>query len=167
MSDRHHRKREVKNVGCAVLTISDTRTPEDDESGKAIMRDLRTAGHRILEYSIVPNKDEDIRHALFSGIEHDEIAAIITNGGTGISKRDLTVETVLPMLEKKLDGFGEYFRLLCCEQIGSAGIISRAVGGVVGSTLVLCIPGSLNAVSLAMGKMIIPQLGYMVWEVSH
>lgn len=167
MGYEDHKKKEVKSVGCAVLTISDTRTPENDESGKAIMSGLRAAGHRVLEYAIVPDDEEAIRHALFSSIEHNEIRSIITDGGTGVSKRDVTVETVLPMLEKKLDGFGEYFRLLSYDQIGSAGIMSRAMGGVVGNTLVLCLPGSLNAVSLAMEKIILPQLGHMVWEVTH
>ncbi len=167
MGFEEHKKHEVHNVACAVITISDTRTPANDESGKVIMDYLRAAGHRVLEYGIVPDEEEKIRHALFSGIEHGEIKVIITNGGTGISRRDITVETVLPMLEKKLDGFGEYFRLLSYEQIGSGGIMSRALGGVVGGTIILCLPGSLNAVTLAMEKIIIPQLGHLVWEVSR
>lgn len=167
MGEDDHMQHAIRHVPCAVITVSDSRTPEDDESGKAIMSRLRQAGHRVLDYHIVPDEEEAIRHAVFAGIEHNEIKVIITNGGTGISSRDVTVETVLPMLEKKIDGFGEYFRYLSFQEIGSRGIMSRAVGGTVGQKIVLCLPGSTKAVVLAMDKVILPQIGHMVWEASR
>jgi molybdenum cofactor biosynthesis protein B len=167
MGEDDHAKHQVKSVPCAVITVSDTRTPENDESGKTIASRLRDAGHQVLDYRIVPDEEEAIRHAVFAGIEHAQIKVIIINGGTGISPRDITVETVLPMLEKKLDGFGEYFRYLSFEEIGGRAIMSRATGGVVGGKIVLCLPGSTKAVALAMDKIILPQIGHMVWEVSR
>ena len=167
MNTEDHEKKLVNNIPFAVVTVSDTRMPDNDGSGKVIIDSLRKAGHRVLDYRIVPDDDGEIRHAVFAGVEHNEIKAIIVNGGTGISSRDVTIETVLPMLEKRLDGFGEYFRYLSYREIGGRGIMSRATGGVVMKKVILCIPGSTKAVILAMDKIIIPQIGHMVWEASR
>jgi len=162
-----HKYESPRNVSCAVLTISDSRTEQDDESGGFIRRKLIENGHRVLDYSILRNDTEPIIKKISELLEHEELQVIITSGGTGVSQRDITVETVYPILEKKLDGFGELFRSLSYQEIGTGSIMSRAVAGVAGGKVIICLPGSLAAVTLALDKIILPEMGHMVREASR
>jgi len=159
-----HMKQARANLPCAVLTISDTRTKDNDGSGEIIIKGLEANGHRVIEYAILPDSMTEIREAVSGLLRREEVKVIIINGGTGITGRDVTVETVEPLLDKRLDGFGELFRFLSYQEIGPAAIMSRAIGGLACGKIVLCLPGSTGAVRLAMERIILPQIGHMVLE---
>jgi molybdenum cofactor biosynthesis protein B len=161
-----HRAAAPSSVHCAVLTISDTRTPDTDTSGGLIRDTLRLAGHRVADYQIVPDEPDRIRAILDEWIANAEIQSVLSNGGTGIAARDTTYDTISGMLDKRLDGFGELFRMLSFQEIGAAAMLSRAVAGVANGTLVVAMPGSTNAVRLAMTKLIIPEIGHLVYEIT-
>jgi molybdopterin adenylyltransferase len=165
VSVHRHRESAPEHVRLAVLTISDTRTPENDTGGDTIEELMRGAGHEIVERRIVTDDAARIRTALVNLLARPDVDAIITTGGTGISARDTTYEVVERMLEKKLDGFGEIFRVLSYEEIGAAAILSRAVAGAVGTKLVACLPGSRNAVRLAVEKLLAPEISHVVFEL--
>jgi len=167
MSYQEHKEKSPRNVSCAVFTISDTRMEETDESGKVLREKLIQNGHSIVQYSILKNDADDIRQKIQDLLREDAVQVIITSGGTGMSRRDITVETVLPMLEKKLDGFGELFRFLTFQELGTASIMSRAMAGAARGKVIICIPGSLGAVRLAMDKIILPEIGHMVREATR
>jgi len=164
-STQEHREKARGQVAvCAVLTISDTRNKETDKGGKAIIAALSAAGHQVAQYTIVRDESAEIEKQLKAWLADTTIHAICCTGGTGISSRDTTIEVVERLLTKKLDGFGELFRMLSWEQVGSAAMLSRATGGLAGETLVFAMPGSTNAVELAMNKLIAPELSHLVWE---
>ena len=152
-------------VTCAVLTISDTRTEADDKSGQIIRERLEDAGHEVGFYKVAKDEAHQIRSLIERIAEEGKCQAILTNGGTGIAARDTTYEAVTGLLEKRLDGFGEIFRFLSWEEIGSGAMLSRAVAGVYRDTMVFCMPGSSGAVRLAMEKLIVPELSHLVWEI--
>ena len=152
-------------VTCAVLTISDTRTEADDKSGNIIQELLKDAGHSVGHYAVVKDEADQIRQLIVDIAEKGECHVILTNGGTGIAARDTTYEAVTSLLEKTLDGFGEVFRFLSWEDIGSGAMLSRAVAGVYKDTMIFCMPGSSGAVKLAMEKLIVPELSHLVWEI--
>jgi molybdenum cofactor biosynthesis protein B len=145
-------------VAIAVLTVSDTRTEADDTSGGLVVSRLTEAGHRIIERRIVPDDVATIRGAVESWVKDPSVQVVIATGGTGITLRDVTPEAIEPLLEKRIDGFGELFRTLSYEQIGASTIQSRAIGGIAGKTLVFALPGSTGAVRLALEKILVPQL---------
>ncbi len=167
MSYKEHKQKAPQSVNCAVLTISDSRTEENDESGKLIRQKLSQNGHRIISYSILKNDKDSIGKEIHELLRQEELQVIITSGGTGASHRDVTVETISPFLEKKLDGFGELFRFLSYQEIGTSSIMSRAIAGVVGGKIILCLPGSLEAANLAMDKIILPEIGHLVREATR
>jgi molybdenum cofactor biosynthesis protein B len=160
-----HRESAPEHVRVAVLTISDTRTPETDTGGDTIEELMRGAGHEIVERNIVKDEASGIRTKLVDLLARSDVDAVITTGGTGISARDTTYEVVDRMLEKKLDGFGEIFRMLSYEEIGAAAVLSRAVAGTVGNKFVACLPGSRNAVRLAVEKLLVPEIAHVVFEL--
>jgi molybdenum cofactor biosynthesis protein B len=164
-SVRKHRESAPKHVRVAVLTISDTRTTETDTGGDTVEELMRSAGHEVAERGIVPDDAARIRTELENLLARPDVDAIITTGGTGISARDTTYEVVDRMLEKRLDGFGEIFRMLSYEEIGAAAVLSRAVAGAVGTKLVACLPGSRNAVRLAVEKLLVPEISHLVFEL--
>ncbi|MBU8916737.1 MogA/MoaB family molybdenum cofactor biosynthesis protein [Bacillus sp. FJAT-29953] len=166
MSIHEHRKSAQVQVNCKVITVSDTRDKETDKSGR-LMRDLlEEAGHKVVEYCIVKDEALPIQEEILKGCERSDIDVILTNGGTGIAKRDVTIETVQSLLEKEMTGFGEIFRILSYqEDIGSAAILSRAVAGVIKNKAVFSTPGSSGAVKLAMNKLILPEIGHVVKEI--
>ena len=167
MGYHEHKEKSPRNVSCAIFTISDTRMEETDESGRLLRERLIQNGHSVIQYSILKNDANDIRQKIQDLLRQYAVQVIITSGGTGLSRRDITVETVLPMLEKKLDGFGELFRFLTFQELGTASIMSRAMAGAVRGKVIICIPGSLGAVRLAIDKIILPEIGHMVREATR
>jgi len=167
VSYQEHRAKSPQSVNCAVIIISDSRTEQDDESGRLIKQKLSQNGHGLVAYALLKNDAAAIKQKIAELLGQAELQVIIASGGTGLSHRDVTVETISPMLEKKLDGFGELFRSLSYQEIGTASMLSRAIGGVVGGKVILCLPGSLGAVTLAMDKLILPEIGHMVREASR
>ena len=163
---QEHKALAPRVVGCLVITCSDTRTPETDTSGQLIQKLLREHGHEVVGYHVIKDDPGQIQHRIALGTTHDRIHAIIINGGTGISRRDSTFEAVDKMLEKRLDGFGEIFRLLTYQEIGSPAFISRTTAGIYNNRIVFSIPGSEHAVRLAMEKLILPELGHLVQQLS-
>ncbi len=159
-----HRGNAPKSLNLAVLTVSDSRTLETDTSGALIVELSQGAGHQVLERAIVPDEPDRMRPWLQACSSRDEIHAILVTGGTGISARDQTFETVSGLLTKPLPGYGELFRMLSYAEIGPACMLSRAVGGLVGRTVLLVMPGSRAGVELAMTKIILPELPHLVRE---
>lgn len=149
-----------------VITCSDTRTPDTDTSGQLIQKLLMQQGHNVAAYHLVKDEPDQIKARIAEGTGNDQVQAIIINGGTGISRRDSTFEAVDGMLEKRLDGFGEMFRFLTYQEIGSAAIMSRATAGIIKGRVLFSTPGSENAVRLAMEKLILPELGHLVKELT-
>jgi molybdenum cofactor biosynthesis protein B len=160
-----HRESAPETVRIAILTISDTRTPETDTGGDIAEELLEDAGQEVVERRIVRDEVAGIRNNLIDLLARSDVDAVLTTGGTGISARDTTFEVVERMLEKRLDGFGEIFRMLSYEEIGSAAIMSRALAGSVGSKVVASLPGSRNAVRLAVEKLLVPELSHVVFEL--
>lgn len=164
-SVHEHRAQSPTSVSCAVITVSDTRNEATDTSGQLIRDGLEGAGHSVLSSCIVPDEPSAIRRAIEEAAATDGVKAILLTGGTGITPRDRTHEVVSEMLDKRMDGFGELFRVFSYEEIGAAAMLSRAVGGVAKGALVFAMPGSRAAVRLAMEKLILPELGHLVFEM--
>jgi molybdenum cofactor biosynthesis protein B len=153
----------LAGVRCAVLTISDTRALETDVSGRAIVELLEEARHVVAKRQILRDNPKDVHDAVLGQI--GGVEAVITTGGTGITSRDSTYEAIASLLEKRLDGFGELFRALSYQEIGSAAMLSRATAGVARGTAIFMLPGAENAVRLAMTKLILPELGHVIREL--
>jgi len=149
-----------------MLTISDTRTDETDVSGDLIRGLLVEAGHRVFASRVVADDLKAIQMVLDDWLDNSEIDAILCNGGTGIAARDTTYDAIVTLLEKRLDGFGELFRMLSFAEIGSAAMLSRAVAGVAKGTIVIAMPGSPNAVQVAMTRLVVPELSHLVHELT-
>ena len=167
MSHHEHKELSPKSVNCAVLTVSDSRTEETDESGRLLKDRLTANGHRVLFYALLKNDAPAIRSTVEELLGRGDIQVVITTGGTGVSHRDVTVETVSPILEKRFDGFGELFRYLTYQDIGTTSVMSRAMAGVAKGKVIISLPGSLGAVTLAMDKIILPEIGHMVREATR
>ncbi len=163
MAVPEHHKKARQQVVCAVLTISDTRTEETDGSGRRIKDLLAEKGHQIRFYQILKDEPRDIEGVLRRLLEDPHIEVIITNGGTGIAPRDTTFEVIRGLLDKEIEGFGELFRVLSYQDIGPAAMLSRAVAGVARGKVVISLPGSTAAVELGMARLILPELGHMVF----
>jgi molybdopterin adenylyltransferase len=160
-----HRAYAPGSVGCAVLTVSDSRTVENDSSGRAIREVLEAAGHRATRHEIVPDVADEIRLAVLRALAHSDVDAVIATGGTGVSPRDVTPEAIEPLFEKPLAGFGELFRMLSFQEIGPAALLSRASAGTTGSKVVFVLPGSSGAVRLGMERLIVPELAHLVGQL--
>ena len=158
-----HRKTAVQGVRCYVLTISDTRTPETDTSGRAIAELLEAAGHVVAGHAILKDEPRAVRAAVEAQV--GRVDAVITTGGTGITSRDSTYEALESLLEKRLDGFGELFRSISYGEIGSAAMMTRATAGAARGTAIFMLPGSENAVRLGMTRLIVPELGHVIREL--
>ncbi|MGD1029160.1 MogA/MoaB family molybdenum cofactor biosynthesis protein [Candidatus Binatus soli] len=164
MSVHDHQKHARANLKVGVITASDSRSPETDESGKLIRTLLEAAGHLVAYYEIIPDDGERISAALVNNLPN--LDAIIVNGGTGITARDGTTEVVKSIIDKELEGFGELFRMLSFQEIGAAAMLSGAVAGVRHRKFVAAIPGSPDACRLAMEKLLIPELGHITYLLS-
>ena len=160
-----HRHDAPSSVRCFVLTISDTRTEATDTSGAAIVSLLEGAGHTVAGRKIVKDDPTAIRGVVSYAAKAGTHDVVITTGGTGLSARDGTYEALAALFERRMDGFGELFRALSYQQIGSAAMLSRATAGVIGRCAVFVLPGSENAVRLAMEKLILPEVGHVVREL--
>jgi molybdenum cofactor biosynthesis protein B len=162
-----HKAQAPASVGCYVLTVSDTRTPETDTSGRAIRELLADAGHRVVESAIVRDDPDDVTARVKAALDDTRVQAVITTGGTGVTSRDGTFEAVDRLLDKRLDGFGELFRMLSYGEIGAAAMMSRATAGTTGPKAIFVLPGSENAVRLAMTRLIVPELAHVVQQVTR
>jgi molybdenum cofactor biosynthesis protein B len=162
-----HRKKGPKCVRLAIITVSDTRTEKDDFSGMAIVEIMVGAGHEVVRKIMTKDDAGEIQKALRELIEDESVQAVILNGGTGIARRDVTMEAIQHFQEKTMPGFGELFRMLSYQEIGSAAMISRAAAFVSERKVVFCLPGSEKAVRLACSKLVAPELGHLVWEAQR
>ena len=163
--DQHRRAAEQIVARCAVLTLSDTRSADTDTSGARIRALLEEGGHTVLHYQILPDDAGLLTAHLQTLLARPEVDAVITNGGTGISRRDTTVPAIERIIEQPLPGFGQLFRMLSWEQIGSGAMLSRAVGGISQGKLIFALPGSTKAVELAMTRLIVPEIRHLLREL--
>ena len=161
--EEHSRLSKDVPVRAAVVTISDTRTEATDRSGRYLVDALEEAGVEVIGTRIVPDEPDEIASILDVLIPQCEV--VITTGGTGISRRDTTIEVVTRKIDRHLPGFGELFRMLSYEEIGAGAMLSRAVAGLIGDVLIFCLPGSIHAVRLAAERLILPELEHLVWEI--
>ena len=150
---------------CAVITLSDSRTPDTDKSGRRVQELLAGAGHAVTHYQIIPDEPAQLESLLHGLLARNDIDVILTNGGTGISRRDQTIPVIERLLETPLPGFGELFRMLSYQQIGSGAMLSRAVAGIARGKLIFAMPGSTGAVELAMTKLVLPELKHLLHEI--
>lgn len=162
--DAEHKQRGPKHVRCFVLTVSDTRTETTDTGGRAIADLLTAAGHHVAGRAIVKDEASQVDAVVRTQIASSDVDVVITTGGTGITSRDSTFEAIDALLDKRLDGFGELFRMLSYEQVGAAAMMSRATAGLASGTIVIALPGSEAAVRLAMEKLVLPEVGHMVQQ---
>jgi molybdenum cofactor biosynthesis protein B len=167
MGYQEHKHHVPASVNCAVVIISGSRTEQTDESGKYIMARLKEGRNNVTAYSIVGNDSKEILDAIGKVFSDGITQVVITSGGTGASHMDITIETIAPILEKKMDGFGELFRSLTYQEIGTGSILSRAMAGIVKGKVIISLPGSLEAVKMAMEKIIMPELSHLVREASR
>ncbi|RYL92108.1 MogA/MoaB family molybdenum cofactor biosynthesis protein [Sporolactobacillus sp. THM7-4] len=168
MSVHEHKSRAGRSIRCMVVTISDTRTRETDQSGSLMIGLIRKQGFTVSDYQIVPDEKNAIQRAIHSGCADEHTEVILTNGGTGITKRDVTIEAVQEMIDKEIVGFGELFRMISyTEDIGSAAMMSRAIAGTIQNKAVFAMPGSSDAVHLAMNKLVLPELAHVVRELNR
>jgi len=162
--EHHHRKGAAAEVPTAVITVSDTRTLDTDAGGARVVELLGASGHRVVVREIVKDEPAEISAALRALLVRDDVRAVILTGGTGVAPRDVTPEAVEPLLDRVVPGFGELFRALSYEEIGSAALLSRALAGLASGRVVFVLPGSRGAVELAMRKLVLPELGHLAAE---
>ena len=167
MSHTEHKKLSPAVAHIYILTISDTRTLATDSSGRTICDLLWAEGHQVTGRKVVRDEPDQVREAVETQLSNPDVQVIIATGGTGISSRDGTFEVVAGLLHKRLDGFGELFRMLSYEQIGPSAMLSRASAGLVAGRIVVSLPGSEAAVRLAMEKLLLPEIGHLVREATR
>ena len=160
----HHRQSAVAEVATAVITVSDTRTPETDTGGDRVAEMLAGGGHPVVSREIVPDEPAKIAGALRAHLARDDVRAVILTGGTGVAPRDVTPEAVEPLLDRVVPGFGELFRALSYADVGSAALLSRALAGLASGRVVFVLPGSRGAVKLAMEQLVLPEIGHLAAE---
>lgn len=167
MSTDEHKKSAPKKVSLGILTVSTTRTQETDRSGRWICRQAKKEGHPVVHYGIIPDDPATISKTLLDIIREHQLQAVLLTGGTGVSRQDVTIEAVKPLLKKELTAFGPLFAQLSFEQIDSAALMSRATAGIIDNTVVFCIPGSLAACKLACNSLIFPEIGHLVHHIQQ
>lgn len=165
MSEHPTHKKEPTTF--ALIVTSDTRTEKDDETGRIAVSLIEGDGHKVVHHNLVPNNEEKIRAEVQGMLLDDSVAVVVTSGGTGIGSKDKTVAAVTPLMDKEMIGFGELFRRISYDEIGGAAIMSRATAGVAQGKLIFCLPGSRNAIKVALTKIILPNVGHMQWELSR
>jgi molybdenum cofactor biosynthesis protein B len=162
-----HRAHAPRTVRCVVCTISDSKTPETDASGALLRELLAGAGHEVVDYRLVRDEPAEVHGVIHRACTDPRVQAVIFTGGTGITARDQTHEAVEALLDKRLPGFGELFRMLSYQEVGPAAMLSRAQAGVRAGRLIFSLPGSPAACRLAMERLILPELGHLVREVNR
>jgi len=165
MGTTEHKKGAPKKVKVGIISVSTTRTLNEDKSGRWIHKRAQKEGHDVVFHQVIPDDAETIRQTILDAMSDHEPQILLLTGGTGISQKDVTIEAVLPMFEKELTAFGPLFAQLSFEEIDSAALLSRAVAGLVGNTILFCMPGSLKACKLACKILIFPELGHLVKHV--
>ena len=163
MAVAEHKGKAHRAVRCAIITVSDTRTEETDTSGRRIKELLAAHDHPVVAYQILKDEPEQITAAVQVLLEQSDVDAIIASGGTGIAPRDTTFEAIQELLEKEITGFGEMFRMLSYEDIGTSAMLTRATAGVANGKVIVSLPGSTGAVELGMSKLVLPELGHMIF----
>jgi molybdenum cofactor biosynthesis protein B len=167
MGTEEHKAAAAKSVAAAIITLSSTRSLAEDASGGWMRDQLEGMGHEVVHHEVIPDNPDAIAAALMTVIQGQRPQVVLMNGGTGISPRDVTIETVKGLLEKEMTGFGALFSTLSYEEIGSPAILSRATAGVIKGTAVFCMPGSLKACKLACEKLIFPELGHVAKHLAE
>jgi molybdenum cofactor biosynthesis protein B len=162
----HKLNRKTQAVFALIIT-SDTRDPVHDETGRIAVDLIEAEGHKVANHIIVPNDSETIRAEIEKQLKDSAVQVVITSGGTGISSKDRTVDTATGLFERELPGFGELFRRFSYDEVNANVIISRSVAGVAKGKVIFCLPGSKNAVRVALSKIILPSLGHMLWELNR
>jgi molybdenum cofactor biosynthesis protein B len=162
MGVHEHKKQAPRQVTLGIISVSTTRALIDDSSGQWIRKQAEKIGHKVVFHEVIPDDAAKIAATLKNRIKESNPQVILMSGGTGITKKDVTIEAVNPLFSKELSAFGPLFAKLSMEEIDSAAIMSRATAGVIDSTVVFCMPGSLNACKLACSKLIFPELGHLV-----
>ena len=165
MSHLEHKAQAPASVACSVLTVSDSRTPDTDTSGRAIRQMLDDAGHPVTGHAIVKDEPAQVTSYVRAQLADPRTQVIITTGGTGLTSRDGTFEAIDRLLEKRIEGFGELFRMLSFQEMGAAAMMSRAMAGTVSRTAIFVLPGSEHAVRLAMTRLILPELGHLAQQL--
>lgn len=160
----HHRRDAIGVVPAAVITVSDTRSLETDTGGKLLEELLVDAGHRVVVRNVVRDEPAAIERATREALVREDVRAVLLTGGTGVAPRDVTPESVEPLLDRLVPGFGELFRMLSYEDIGSAALLSRALAGIAAGKIVFVLPGSRGAIRLALEKLILPEIGHLAAE---
>jgi molybdopterin adenylyltransferase len=166
VSQRDHKAAAPTRVSCFILTVSDTRTEDTDTSGRAIGDLLAAGGHHVVGRAIVKDEPADVIRVMADQLSNGDVQVIIATGGTGLTSRDRTYEAVTELIEKRVEGFGELFRMLSYQEIGPAAMLSRAVAGIARGKVIVSLPGAEGAVRLALTKLLIPELGHLVQQVS-
>lgn len=164
-AEEHRRRAGQKSITVAVVTVSDTRTPETDKNKEYIEARMAELGHTVAAYRLIKDEPDQVAAALDELCALPDVQIVFFNGGTGISPRDTTYDVISRHLEKTMPGFGELFRMISYEQIGAAAMLSRATAGVYKNTLVISMPGSTNAVRTALEKLVIPEINHLAWEI--
>ncbi len=167
MGHLEHKAQSPAVANCYIVTISDTRTEATDTSGRAIFDLLWAGGHQVAGRRLVRDEPDQVRAIIGEQLGNPHVQVIITTGGTGITSRDTTFEAIDGLLEKRLDGFGELFRFLSYQEIGSAAMLSRACAGLAKGKVIISLPGSENAVRLGITRLVLPELGHLVREASR
>lgn len=164
MSAEQHRAYSPARLGFALVTVSDSRTPETDSSGRAMRERIEAAGHAVASVRIVRDEVPEIREAVVSALEAPGVDVVAVSGGTGFSPRDVTIDAISPLFERPIEGFGELFRMLSFEQVGPAAMLSRAAAGLARGRAVFLLPGSPKAVALALDRLILPEAGHLLGQ---
>jgi len=164
-AEEHREKAGHAPIAVAIVTVSDTRTPETDLNRQYIEQRMAELGHKVAAYRLIKDEPDQVAAALDELVSLDDVRIVLFNGGTGIAPRDTTYDVISRKLEKPLPGFGELFRMLSYQEVGAAAMLSRATAGVYRQTLVVSMPGSTNAVQVAMEKLILPEINHLAWEV--
>lgn len=163
MAVHEHKNKAHRTVRCAIITLSDTRDETTDKSGQRIKALLAEHEQPVVSYQILKDEPDQITAAVRALLARPDVDVILTNGGTGIAPRDTTFEALQGLLEKEIPGFGEMFRMLSYEDIGSAAMLTRATAGVAQGKVIISLPGSTGAVELGMTKLVLPELGHMLF----
>jgi molybdenum cofactor biosynthesis protein B len=166
VSQDDHKAAAPARVRCFIVTVSDTRTEDNDTSGQAINDLLAAAGHHVTGRTIVKDEPAEVIRVVADQLSNGDVQVIIATGGTGLTSRDRTYEAVTELIEKRVEGFGELFRMLSYQEIGPAAMLSRAVAGIARGKVIVSLPGAEGAVRLALTKLLIPELGHFVQQVS-